>query len=497
MKHHESQRGQALVIFALAAIVLFGMAAIAVDQGFAAAQRRDIQAAVDQAALAGTRQYSQSSNNDLNGAHFVALKYLGSVLSFPVTNVQPVCIVTSCPGGTYGSPSACPLAPNTIGYCFTLADTGKILDISATQRRSTFLAGAIGLSQITVGTGARAKPNGPITAGASYNLATLGGDANMEGGGVKNAASGNVSGSVYVTGTYYGSTGGGGHADQIPNAITDGAGSVCPGDSANHVDFSGPTGNDPLADVTKGKGYGFTSPPNPPPAGSKRLNQPSPPSFDDPRLAPTVPSGTYNNSTSARDAVSGNWKPGTYVGFMPAPSHLLNPGVYKITQVTAGMDLRGLQQASSTNSATAYTYVAGAPNPTSAVAFVFNSTDTGSLTIDTATLNGYEGPLSGFDDTNGTHNFVLYGGPVNVGGVTSGYAGNITISPSSNIRLSGIVYLPNTSMTSHGDATWDFEGAVYVSSMTLDGGGHNTQVFGYICGLSANVGKGTDGGLIK
>jgi hypothetical protein len=345
-----------------------------------------------------------------------------------------------------------------------------------------------------VGTSGRARPNGPITQGAVYNLAALGGDANMTGGGVKSSASGTVSGSVYVNGTYYGSKGGGGHADAIPNAVTDGNGNVCPGNSANHVDFSGPSGNDPLPDVTKGKGYGFTSPPASP-TGFKRVNQPPPPSFDS--FAPVPPPGTFNDATSARDAGSGNWKPGTYVGFMPDTSHLLNPGVYKITQVTAGMNLSGLQQAVSTNSASAYTYVAGAPNPGSAVAFVFNSTDTGSLNIDTAKLNGYEGPVGSIDNTNGTNNFVLFGGPLNVGGVTAGYSGSVTIGPAANINMTGIVYLPNTSLISHGKATWDFEGAVYVKDVVLDGGGNGTQVFQFICGLNAVAGKATDGGLIK
>lgn len=495
MKHSESQRGQALVIFALAAIVLFGMAAIAVDQGFAAAQRRDIQAAVDQAALAGTRQYSQSSNNDLNGAHFVALEYLGSVLGFSVTDVLPKnsCKVNSCPADTYGSPSSCPLAANTTGYCFALADTGKILDISATQSRSTFLAGAIGITQITVGTGARAKPPGPITIGVPYNLVTLGGGADDGGGGVKTASSGNVSGSVYVTGTYFGSTGGGGHPVKVANSVTDSSGVPCPGASANYVDFSG-VGNQPLADIHNGQGYGFVGPT--PPSGSMRPNRPAPPSLDN--YSP-VPPGTYSDSSSAQDPNSHNWNPGTYNGFLPDTSELLNPGVYKITNMPASpnqtMDLSGLTQAVSLNSGIPAPYTPpGVAEPGTAVAFVFDSTDLRPLTIDTATLNGFEGD----SDTYGTHNFVLYGGPLNVGAVTSGYSGSITITSSkSDIKITGIVYMPNTDINSTGSATYDFEGAAYFKSASLAGGGNNVQVFQYICGLNVIVGKASDGGLIK
>ncbi|HEX2646926.1 MAG TPA: pilus assembly protein TadG-related protein, partial [Candidatus Dormibacteraeota bacterium] len=57
-----AQRGQAIVLIALMLTVIMGMAAIAIDGSRAYALRRDLQAAVDAAALAAGDKLQQSGS---------------------------------------------------------------------------------------------------------------------------------------------------------------------------------------------------------------------------------------------------------------------------------------------------------------------------------------------------------------------------------------------------------------------------------------------------
>jgi hypothetical protein len=138
------------------------------------------------------------------------------------------------------------------------------------------------------------------------------------------------------------------------------------------------------------------------------------------------------------------------------------------------------------------------PDGANAVAFVVDSTDTGDLTIashNTTRFNGYEG---GVTDPAGTHNFVLYGGPSNDSGATTGFQGNIALMNSTDVPFyTGIIYMPNSTMITKGNLGYQFDGAVYMKSYTLDGGGNNGQGFRYICGLSVTEGRTIDGALIR
>ena len=63
MKHIKSERGQALIIFALAAIGIFGIVALAIDGSVKFSDRRHAQNAADTAALAGALAKGQGDTN--------------------------------------------------------------------------------------------------------------------------------------------------------------------------------------------------------------------------------------------------------------------------------------------------------------------------------------------------------------------------------------------------------------------------------------------------
>jgi len=92
------QRGQAIVLIAIMLAVLVGMAALAIDGSRAYAARRDLQAAVDSAALAGADKLQQTGN--YTTAEQAATSIFGANLRLYAA--------PSCSG--YGSPGAAPLA---------------------------------------------------------------------------------------------------------------------------------------------------------------------------------------------------------------------------------------------------------------------------------------------------------------------------------------------------------------------------------------------------
>src|SRR5258706_14868307 len=61
MINKPTEKGQALVVVALAAIVLFGFASLAIDGSAAFSDRRHAQNAADTAAMAGALKYARSS----------------------------------------------------------------------------------------------------------------------------------------------------------------------------------------------------------------------------------------------------------------------------------------------------------------------------------------------------------------------------------------------------------------------------------------------------
>ena len=137
----------------------------------------------------------------------------------------------------------------------------------------------------------------------------------------------------------------------------------------------------------------------------------------------------------------------------------------------------------------------GGADGANAVAIVVDSTDTGNLTIGSVVLNGFEGTT----DDAGTHNFALYGGPSNTSDPAhSGFQGAISsLGPGDSPRISGILYMPNSSLGSHGNPDYQFYGAVYMHDYDLDGGGNGSQGFQYICNLASISAVPTNGGLIR
>ena len=69
MKSIKSERGQALVIFALAAIGLFGIVALAIDGSAKFSDRRHAQNAADTAAMTAARELARG-----NTANWIALQ---------------------------------------------------------------------------------------------------------------------------------------------------------------------------------------------------------------------------------------------------------------------------------------------------------------------------------------------------------------------------------------------------------------------------------------
>jgi len=493
----QGQKGQTIVIFALAAVALIGLASIAVDLGLAQADRRDIQAAADGAALAGTRQYSLGG--DVHYVHFVAMRYLVASIGGSLSGLG--CTQSSCGSG--------PSTTFTVGaYSFTLTDTGQILDISVSHTRQTLLAGAIGFTTVTVGTGARARPVGPVTIGAIYSVAALGstGFFDVNGGG-QCAPSGNVSGNVYSN-TVFGATSGGGnacntwvaHPVAVPDFVTgyDATGKVvtCPGNNATQVDF-GPSGSS--------NHWFFVPNPASDPGTPTHTNVPVPLGFDG--VPPRPPSIVYPDTAAGHAAAkdpNGNYKPGTYDGWVPNPPGMLggggavsggvtySGGVFLIRKV----DRLDISQVVQNNAHGGTGNAAGAD----AVAIVVDSSDTRDMTIGSVLLNGYEEPFSPTSsDSVGTHNFVLYGGPSNTNDPThSGFQGSIaSLGPGDSPNISGIMYMPNSTLASNGSSKYTFYGAVYMHDYTLGGGGNNSQGFRYICGLGTIQGTATDGGLTR
>ena len=199
---------------------------------------------------------------------------------------------------------------------------------------------------------------------------------------------------------------------------------------------------------------------------------------------PTSVGPTYTTVAAAKDGL-GHWKPGIYNGITPNGG-TMNGGVYKIINVA--------NPAFGAITNTVYT-ASGTEDTNGAVAIVLDSSDTGSLDISQATLNGLDDlhPQNYFAtprDPEGTHNFVLYGG-----NGASGFAGTINIGPGSSTDLSGIVYLPKVTYSDHGAATVKFTGSTTFASMLSNGTAN--ILFKWVCGLNATAAVGNGGGLIR
>lgn len=480
--HAAHQRGQALVVLALVGVTMFGFGALAIDQGVGMADRRDLQAAADNAALAGVRSSAQGTDAE----NWVAVEYMARSLGFAASTLAGQgCTSAVCPAKTYTAGN----------FTITIADnSGGSMDVNLQHSRRTTLAGVLGITTAVSGTGSRATPSGPVVVGIGYNVVVLGGDYLVHGGGVKSAASGNIGGSAYASGSLGANNGP--HAIEIPQYATgvDSAGNpvVCSPQGANRVDLGGSSNSNTyyVQDPP------YTSPMGPQVSqGNQNYNVTRPAAFTG--VTPTTTGPTFNNGdVNAKDS-KGNWKPGTYNGWYPTagggkkggPGYLLG-GVYVIKNVTSGLSLGSLQNADvAPNQTPAATPVAQGQADPNGVAFVLDSSDNGSsLSFSGSTLNGLD-DLSGgtgpTPDPQGTHNFVVYG---------AGFTGGTDFG---GAALSGIVYLPGSDAGSSGNSSWTLTGSVWMNTFTVNGGGNGTQVFQWVCGLSAVNAGGGSGGLVR
>jgi hypothetical protein len=258
----------------------------------------------------------------------------------------------------------------------------------------------------------------------------------------------------------------------VPSVQTNYDGSTCPGGPSNLLDNGG---------GANGLNFHTTD-------GGTVVNKTGVApdfSFDTASPLPAQPATTYFSAGAAKDG-SGNWKPGIYNGFAPSGG-TMNGGVYKI------INSPNLAFGSITNAAHA---ASGLSNGTGAVAIVIDSSDTGSLDISQAVLNGLDDlnppGYIGLRDPAGTHNFVIFGGHG-----AGAYTGGITIGPGATTDMSGIIYAPDSAYVSDGNTSPQFTGSLVVASMTVHGGGNGAQVFHWVCGLNAIAGQPFQGGLVR
>ncbi len=426
--------------------VLLGVAALAIDIGSAMSDRRILQAAADDAALAGARSYTQGAP----AAHYVAMQYLGRALGFTLP-LQACVSSLACPATTYTAGS----------YTITLQDaTPQALDVAVTHTLPTTFAGVMGIASISDVASGRASKQTPRVVGVGYALAALSGNAMVNGGG---SSSFDLGGPIYA----YGSFGANNvpHGPPVPINQVGYNGQQC--GSSNYVDNGG-SGNSLL--------YQWT------PSGSSGTNNTGVAPPGSPGAGPTSAGPTYTSTAAAKD-LAGNWNPGTYSGIFPSGGKM-NPGVYRIVGVGVTIALGAITNA--------ILPVTGVLDNTGAVAIVLDSSDTGSLDISNAVLNGMDdlnaqgivGPV----DPQGTHNFVLYG---------LGYAGGVTIGPHATTNLTGVAYLPTSAVVTDGSASPVFTGALIVASHTINGSGNGTQTFNWVCGLSTVDRSHLQGGLVR
>jgi Flp pilus assembly protein TadG len=480
MISHDRQRGQSIVIFALMAVALFGLAAIAVDLGLGQADRRDIQAYADSAALAGTRQYALTTNNTPTYAHLVAMQYLSKVLGL---TMPAGCTASGC--GT--SPATFTMGTYTVTLTDNLLTAGEALDVQVVHQRQALLAGVLGFQTVNVGTSARAIGPGPTTVNAGYNVAGLGSTGVYIDGGGTCAPSGSVTGNVYSNGPFGSTSNGHCHPTEVPDLLSAGSPVAVPcppGNINTRVDF-GPSASP--------QSWVFFPVPNINPGTPTATNVPPPTSFD--TIPPTALNDAAHHYTSLGQAKTGtHFNPGTYDTIVPNSSATLNAGVYKIINV-ASPDISGVQQPAAVPQS-------GGVAGSGAAVFVFDSSDSGDITIGSVKLNGYEGPNGDQEagaPSPGTHNFVLYGGPSNTNDPGhAGFQGNIAqLGPADSPDLTGIVYMPNSGISSNGNSPYTFYGAVYMDNFNLKGGGNGGQGFTFICGLGATSSAPPPGSLIR
>jgi len=127
MKFNNSEKGQALIVIALAAVVMFGFAALAMDGSRVYSDRRKAQNAADTAALAGALAYSNGTDITSTAQNRATSNGYDSGTTNDVTIT-----VTSAPSGDCPGNAA-----------------GKVIQVDITSYVSTTIARVIGKTQIT------------------------------------------------------------------------------------------------------------------------------------------------------------------------------------------------------------------------------------------------------------------------------------------------------------------------------------------------------------
>jgi hypothetical protein len=357
---------------------------------------------------------------------------------------------------------ACPAGSYTSGaYTITLQDANpQALDVAVAHDDPTTFARVLGITSIRdVGSG-RASQRTPRTVSVGYTLAVVAGDAQIHGGG---SSSSDLGGPIYAFGSFGANDGP--HAPPVSVSQVGYDGQSC--GPSNHIDNGGSSNS-----------LSFTWSPN----GSTGTDNTGVGPPGSPGAGPTSAGPTYTSAAAAKD-IAGNWKPGIYGGIFPSGG-LMNPGVYAITGVGGTISLGAI-----TNAILPAT---GVLDSAGAVAITLDSTDTGSLDVSGAVLNGIDDMnaqgIAGPVDPQRTHNFVIYG---------TGYTGGVTIGPGATTSLTGVVYLPGTAVTMDGNASPTFTGSLMVASITINGGGSGTPQFSWVCGLTTADGSHLSGGLVR
>lgn len=436
------QSGQAVVLVALMIVAIAGLAALAVDVGGAMSARRDLQGTADMAALAG----ASSLGSGADAANFVAVQYAarGTGTALPVAG----CARGACPAAAYVSGD----------YRFTVADPPGAIDVTIERRLTAWFGGAVGVPQYTVTASARANSASRFI-GAAYSVMGFSGDVGVAGGGtVKDATFG---GSVYSAGSFGDNNGP--HEPTVDFYQTDYSGAQCPGPIPNHVDLGVSTNS--LAFLWSG------------PAGPTNFNVPPQRPYDG--QAPVTGGPTFTTVTSARNPVTGHWMPGRYVGIYPSGG-LLDPGVYVIAGVTTNINFGAL--------ANAVPAPRGNVDAAGAISLVLDGSDTGSVDLSQAVLNGLD-DLGGAAappprDPLGTHNFVIY---------ASGFTGGFRLGPGSTSDLSGLLYAPDSVLNTNGTASPVFTGSAMFAAIVTVGGGGGLPRYNWICGLGSVTGPNQAG----
>lgn len=463
VRRHDRQRGQAIVIVAAMIVAMIILGTMVFDVGLAMSDRRNLQAYADASALAGARSYGPQGPSK---AHWVAMQYLAAPLGFGLP-LGACAGAAGCPAGTYA----------VAGYQITLSDSFRpngilnypsVLDVVVTHQQPSIFARMVGYSQLSSAASARASTPGPQFNGAVYAVAAVSGDAMINGGG---AAFQTVTGPVYAYGSFGANNGP--HSTGVPSTQTNYDGTVCPGSPSNFLDNGG-----------GGNGLNYHTTDGNPLTNNNSI--PPPTNFDNASpVAAGSPPPSYSSAAQAKD-VLGHWKPGIYNGFAPSGG-TMNGGVYKVINAS-NMSLGAI-----TNSV--YT-ASGTSDSLGAVAIVLDSSDTGTLDITDAKLNGLDDlnppGFTGTRDPLRTHNFVIFGG-----NGANAFSGSMSIGPHATTDMSGIIYLPKVAYDSDGNSSPRFTGSFTVASMTVTGGGNGTQVFNWVCGLTAVAGQPYQGGLLR